>query len=258
MKRRYRATACVALSIMIAGVALHAQVPASSRGTATSVQSGPETPATPGGRGGGRGGGQAVEPAALIFREAWTRAPQAQPILQANLGNQDLVLHTYGDGTNIRKTFHTTEDYTYTGETVTNWALTVSDPKNYWDLARDGKVMLRTRNSGMRVTRIVIKTADGKYFVSEEGSPDSNVWMDREYVLSNLKWWTLLVTDTPTNPITVRKPDPNRQPIVPQAPGQPDLSRVEEVGFTDLMPGGWIPSTSRVHSWALYGRKVAR
>jgi hypothetical protein len=226
-----------------------------------SARQGSAAPA--GGRSGGRVGGQGnagrvTEPAALIFREAWTRAPQAQPILQANLGNQDLVLHTYGDGTNIRKTFHTTEDYTYTGETITNWALTVSDPKNYWDLVRDGKVMLRTRNSGMRVTRVVIKTADGQYFVSEEGSPDSNVWMDREYVLSNLKWWTLLVTDTPTNPITVRKPDPNRQPIVPQAPGQPDLSRVEEIGFTDLMPGGWIPSTSRVHSWALYGRKVPR
>lgn len=234
---------------------LHAQGPAPTP-SAGPAGTAPPSVAGRGAGGGGRGGGG--EAASLIFREAWTRAPQAQPILQANLGNQDLVLHTYGDSANIRKTFHTTEDYTYTGETVTNWALTVSDPKNYWDLARDGKVMLRTRNSGMRVTRIVIKTADGRYFVSEEGSPDSNVWMDREYVLSSLKWWTLLMTDTPTNPITVRKPDASRQPIVPQAPGQPDLSRVDEVGFTDLMPGGWIPSTSRVHSWALYGRKVAR
>lgn len=206
------------------------------------------------GAGGGRGGGEAP----LLFEEHWTRAPQAEPILQENLGNQNLTLHTYGDTEHIRKTFHPVEDYTYTGETLTNWALTVSDPKNYWDLSGSAKVMLRTRNSGFRVTHIVIKTADGKYFVSEEGSPDSSAWMNRDYILQDLHWRGLLMTDTPTNPITVRKPDPKVVPVVPQEIAHPDLSRVEEVGFSDLMPGGWIPSTTRVNAWAVYGRKIPR
>ena len=38
----------------------------------------------------------------------------------------------------------------------------------------------------------------------------------------------------------------------------PDLSQVEEVGFTDLMEGGWIPSTSRIRSWEVWGKAVPR
>ena len=40
--------------------------------------------------------------------------------------------------------------------------------------------------------------------------------------------------------------------------GHPDLAKVDEVGFSDLMPGGWIPSTSRVNSWKVFGKKVQR
>ncbi len=198
------------------------------------------------------------EIAPLLFEEKWTRAPQAQPMTQANLGNQNLTLHLYGDVEGIRKTYHPTEDYTYTGETRTNWALTVSDPKFLWDLTGSGKMMLRTRNSGYRFLHIVIKTADGRYFVSEESSGESSAWMNVEYVLSDLHWRSLLMTDTPTNASNKRAPDPKLVPIIPQAKASPDLGKVEEVGFSDLMPGGWIPSTSRVNAFALYGKKISR
>jgi len=89
-------------------------------------------------------------PAPLLFEEKWTRAPQAQPMTQANLGNQNLRLHLYGDVAGIRKTFHPVEDYTYTGETITNWAITLSDPAALWNLSGNGKVRLTTRNSGDR------------------------------------------------------------------------------------------------------------
>ena len=118
------------------------------------------------GQGRGRGGftGAPANPATLLFREAWTRAPMAQPMTQENLGNQHLRLHIYGNADEIRKTFHPDEDYTYTGETTTNWALTVSDPKVVWDLSGDGRVRFRTRNSGYRFLHVVIRTADGAYF----------------------------------------------------------------------------------------------
>ena len=198
-----------------------------------------------------------AEIAQLIFEEHWTRAPMAQPITQANLGNQDLMLHLYGDQ-QVRKAYHPTEDYTYSGETKTNWALTVSDPKNYWDLSGTAKMMLRTRNSGWRFTHIVIKTTDGKYYASEEGSGESSSWMNVEYILSDLHWRSLLMTDTPTNASNQRKPDPSLVPIIPQAKATPNLTKVEEVGFSDLMPGGWIPATTRVNAFALYGKKVPR
>src|SRR4029453_11014742 len=90
--------------------------------------------------GGGRGGVNSApsEPAQLLFHEARTRAPMAQPMVQDNLGNKNLDLHIYGNANEIRKAFHPEEDYTYTGETIENWALTVSDKNSFWNLAGDG------------------------------------------------------------------------------------------------------------------------
>jgi hypothetical protein len=253
-----------AIAILVLAGMIIAQAPPQGAG-ANEQRGGAGAPArgaqdAPGARRGGAptGGGMgSAEIAPLIFEEHWTRAPMAQPITQANLGNQDLTLHLYGDQ-QVRKTYHPTEDYTYSGETKTNWALTVSDTKNYWNLAGTGKMMLRTRNSGWRFTHIVIKTADGKYYASEEGSGESSSWMNVEYILGDLHWRSLLMTDTPTNASNQRKPDPSLVPIIPLAKATPDLTKVEEVGFSDLMPGGWIPATTRVNAFALYGKKVPR
>jgi hypothetical protein len=195
----------------------------------------------------------------MLFRETWATV-MAQPIVQTSVSNQSLVLHVYGDAKEIRKTTHAADDehYTYTGETTTNWALTLSDPKNQWDLSGDGRFRMQTRNSGMRTTRVVIKTADGRYFVSEEGNPDSSAWIARDYIFRDLTWRVLMMTDTPTNASNQRQPNPNRVPIIPTVRATPDLTKVEEVGFTDLMEGGWIPSTSRVRSWEVWGKAVPR
>src|SRR5689334_918185 len=159
--------------------------------------------------GGGRGGFTSApsEPAQLLFHEAWTRAPMSQPMVQDNLGNKNLDLHIYGNANEIRKAFHPEEDYTYTGETVENWAITVSDKNSQWNLAGDGRIRLRTRNSGYRFLHVVIKTADGRYFVSEEGAGESTAWIETDYILSNLRWRNLLMTDTPSNASNRRAPN---------------------------------------------------
>jgi len=206
----------------------------------------------------GRGSLLNAEPATLLFHEAWTRAPLTQPMVQENLGNQHLTLHIYGNPEQIRKAMHPADDYTYTGETTTNWAITVSDKRWLWDLSRTGKIRLKTQNTGYRFLHVVIKTADGKYFVSEEGSGESSVWIETDYVLSDLHWRNLLMTDTPTNASNRRSPDPKRVPIVATTKAVVDLTQVDEVGFSDLMAGGWIPATSRVSSFDLWGRTVKR
>jgi hypothetical protein len=194
----------------------------------------------------------------LLFHEAWTRAPLTQPMVQENLGNQHLTLHIYGNASEIRKTMHPADDYTYTGETTTNWAITVSDKTASWNLAAGGKIRLKTQNTGYRFLHVVIKTTDGRYFVREEGAGESSVWIETEYIFSDLRWRNLLMTDTPTNASNRRQPDPKRTPIIPTSRGTPELTSVEEVGFSDLMAGGWIPATSRVASFSVYGRAVPR
>jgi hypothetical protein len=246
-----------------AAVAQGQQQPADGQAGRGAGRGGEQAGAPGRGRAGGRGQGGATsppsEPAVMLFRETWATVA-AQPMVQASISNQQLVLHIYGDANEIRKTTHAAQDehYTYTGETTTNWAITLSDPTHYWDLTGDGRFRMQTRSSGLRTTRVVIKTADGRYFVSEEGSPDSSAWIVRDYIFRDLTWRTLLMTDTPTNASNRREPDPSRVPIIPTARATPDLSRVEEVGFSDLMEGGWIPSTSRVRSWEVWGKAIPR
>jgi hypothetical protein len=96
-------------------------------------------------------------PAVMLFKETWA-TEATQPMVQASISNKALTLHIYGDANEIRKSTHAQDDeqYTYTGETTTNWAITLSDSKNYWDLTGDGRFRMQTRNSGLRTTHIVI------------------------------------------------------------------------------------------------------
>ena len=255
-----KSNVCVALGIaVIATTALLSaqQAPGAARGQGTGRgQAGSGAPAQP------RQGGftsPPSNPAVLLFEETWA-SEMAQPMVQASISNKALTLHIYGDANEIRKTTHAAddEDYTYTGETTTNWAITLSDPRHYWDLTGDGRFRMQTRNSGLRTTHIVIKTADGKYFASEEGNPESSAWIARDYIFRDLTWRALLMTDTPTNASNRRQPNPKRVPIIPLQRATPDLTKVEEVGFSDLMEGGWIPSTSRIRSWEVWGKGVPR
>jgi len=261
------AVGLVATASLLAAQAPSGSPAAPAEGAAVSQEQAPAGPgAGRGGRGQGqgaqgqaRGGGGRGEPAVMLFRETWATVA-AQPMVQASISNQALVLNIYGSADEIRKTTHAAQDehYTYTGETTTNWAITLSDPKSHWDLSGDGRLRMQTRNSGFRTTHIVIKTADGEYFASEEGNPESSAWITRDYIFRDLTWRRLLMTDTPTNASNRREPDPTRVPIIGLQRATPDLTRVEEVGFSDLSEGGWIPSTSRVRSWEVWGKAVPR
>src|SRR5262245_37226027 len=116
-----------------AGRGAGAAPPAAARGGAAAARGngGGTNGVNPGIETGGAGIGSA-EVAPLIFEEHWSNVPPAaQPIEQRQLSNQNLRLHLYGDVAGIRGTQHPTESYTYTGEAITNWALTLSDPNFY-------------------------------------------------------------------------------------------------------------------------------
>ena len=162
------------------------------------------------------------------------------------------------DAAAIRKSQHPTENYLYTGESVTNWGLTVSDPAAFWDLTGNARIRLKTRNSGYRLLHVMLKTADGKWYVSEEGNGESTALIEMDYIPRDLHCRELVMEDRPTNASNRRQPHATRQPLVAAAVARPDLTQVEQIGFTDLMPGGWIPSSSRVAGFEVYGRRTPR
>jgi hypothetical protein len=82
--------------------------------------------------------------------------------------------------------------------------------------------------------------------------------MNRDYILADLQWRNVTMEDRPTTVNPNRPADPKRQVIVATSRATPDLSKIDEIGFTDLLPGGFIPATTRINAWAVYGKKVAR
>ena len=183
----------------------------------------------------------------LFFREDWKELPPAQPVNQDHVANPNLVLGLYGGAVDsMRKSNHDhpVDDpfYVWSGLNPSNWALTLKDPGSYVDLSEFAKIKWRTKQSGFRCLRILLKLADGTWLVSDQCDCRSADWRIREFNISDIKWYTL---DIKT--ITEQKPIDN-----------PDLTKVDEIGITDLMAGGRSVACSRLDWIEVYGKAVKR
>jgi hypothetical protein len=119
----------------------------------------------------------------------------------------------------------------WTGVCQTPVAVTLRHRDSYADLTGLARIRWVTRTSGFHVVRPVVKLADGSWFVGDyaEGaaSANSTLFLESEFALASVRWLPLDITRIVT---------------VGQAWVEPDLSRVDEVGFADLLPGsghGW-------------------
>ena len=218
----------------------------------------------PGARGtGGRGGGgQGAAPAArggaaqgrvpLFFREEWkNESGQAEPAIgQAFVANPNLELKLYGPtGKEIliagSATNETNPVHPWTGMCTTPCGLTLRDKTRYVDLTGLARIKWVTKMSGFHQVRPVVKLADGTLLVGDLADGSSVDWQEREFSLSGMRWIRL---------------DPERAVTTGSYVANPDLSKVDEVGFVDLMPGsghgqgGWAD----VAKFEVYGRPVPR
>lgn len=88
--------------------------------------------------------------------------------------------------------------------------------------------------------RIILKLADGGWIVSDQYVPSGEDWTETEFRVADIRWRELNIEKI-TEGIWVENPD---------------LSRVSEVGFTDLMAGGGTPASSRLDWIEVYGKAV--
>jgi hypothetical protein len=137
----------------------------------------------------------------------------------------------------------------WTGVCQTPIAVTLRDRSNYADLRGLARIRWLTRVSGFHEVRPVVKLADGNWFVGDygEGAPSANstLFLESEFAVSSVRWLPL---------------DISRVVTVGQAWATPDLSRVDEIGFADLLPGsghGWggFVNVGRIE---VYGKPVKR
>lgn len=124
--------------------------------------------------------------------------------------------------------------------------VTLRHTRNFVDLSNRGRVIWGTYVSGFHVARLVVKLADGTFLVGDPGTGTPDVsHIENEVVLSSLRWLKLQVPETVTRGTWVEKPD---------------LSKVDEIGWTQMMPGsghgvGGFVAVSKFEVW---GRPVPR
>ncbi len=183
----------------------------------------------------------------LFFREDWKEIPAATPVTQAHVADKDLLLGLYGPGCDsIKKSHHDTPSddpyYIWSGPCVGNWAVTLKNPKYFVDLSSYGKIMWRSKQAGLRCLHPLLKLADGTWLVGNLGDCSSKDWRITEFNMADIVWYTLDIKSV----IEIR-------PV-----SAPDLSKVDEVGFTDLMTGGASDACSRLDWIEVYGKPVKR
>lgn len=185
--------------------------------------------------------------APLFFREDWAETPAETPVTQAHVANHELALSVHGPGgVGVKKSHHDkpADDpyYIWSGTAPANWAISLRRRNADVDLRGPAQIRWRTKQSGFRQLRVVLQLADGTWLVSDASDGPSPDWRERRFKVSELRWRRLNIT-------TIVEGDWIKAP---------DLSRVREVGCTDLMRGGNTPASSRLDWIEVYGRTVSR
>lgn len=191
--------------------------------------------------------GLAQERPGLFFREDFKETPPETPITQAHIANPDLILSLHGPGAaQIKKSHHDkpADDpyYVWSGQAVGNWAVSLRHKKAMVDLTGLAKIRWRSKQSGFREARIILKLADGTWLVSDQSDPASADWREREFNVADIRWRRLDIKNV----------------IEGDWVTNPDLRRVDEVGWTDLMAGGGSAACTRIDWIEVWGRPVPR
>ena len=217
-----------------------------------------------GGRGGGAGGGGGARAAAaeptLVMKVEWVR-PEGQtgqvPIVQGNVADPNLELKKYGKAAAQLLTSNQANPFgTWSGECEGPFAIAFRQKNNYVDLTGASRIHFAARTSGFNAVQPVIKLADGTMLVGEYQGVSIPIVAEFDFGLSGMRWIKL----DPDRVVTLNagaKSGGGANEIWYQ---NPDLSKVDEVGFADLMPssghgnGGFI----NVAQFDVYGKLVPR
>ena len=216
-----------------------------------------------GGRGprpGQLGGAVTANYPPIFFREDWKfdssvpnqntpREPE-HTIVPGDVKSSNLEVRLYGDKAGTRTVIQPyNEDITYVMSLLctSNWAITLRDKTNDVDLTGLATIKWRTRVSGFHLLRPILKLADGTWLIGDKTVGLSTDWVESEIQLYDVRWRNLDIE----NVVEGREA---------QWVDKPDLSRVEEIGFTDLMRGAGHGSGggSRIDWIQVTGKPVPR
>jgi hypothetical protein len=200
--------------------------------------------------------------APLFFRETWKHdysGPTEGPISQKHVDNSNLELKLYGDqggrnpdsGIWENQTGPNDPPHSYTGTCRKPCALALKHRTSFVDLTGNAKLKWRTRISRLRHLHPIIKLADGRWLVGDyaETFRSAGDYVETEISFADIKWLLLDI-----NQVLL---DGNNNWVE-----NVNLSRVDEIGFTDLAPGSasshGAAARSNVDWIEVYGKPVPR
>jgi hypothetical protein len=233
MATGYRAVgaALFALGMALSATCVRAQAPASAPAGAP-AEHGPQRPP-------------------LFFREEWKQGPSGgeHSVTPASLTNPDLELTLIVPGGQIMLTGNAGDEnnpiHVWQGLCTTPCGLALRSKQHLADLTGLARLRWNTKMSGYHQVRPIVKLADGTWLAADraEGSPRD--WIMSELSFADVHWVKLDITRAVTTGTALE---------------HVDLSKVDQIGFIDLMPGsghgpgGW----SDVAQFEVYAKPAPR
>ncbi len=173
----------------------------------------------------------------LLFREEWKEPPlnglghatpelekledESRRITQNAVTNQNLELHLYGPAAREVGVYrHEGRVDVWTGMAASPVAVTLRDKDGYIDLTGLARLRWMTRTQGLQVIHPVIKLADGTMLAGSHSDSTEGEFLVSEIAFNIQHWFRL---------------DPEKVVTTTELTN-PDLSKVDEIGFVDLMP----------------------
>jgi hypothetical protein len=214
-----------------------------------------QQPGGPGQNPGRAGGANAARNArpALFFREEWKQVAggaEAAVIPAEAVANPNLELKLYGPGAKDIQLSGSAQNaanplHLWTGLCEQVCAAALRDKDNLVDLTGLAMIRWATKVSGFHQVHPILKLADGTWLVGDHADGSTVDWHENEFSIADVRWRKLNIAKVVTTGDWVNNPD---------------LSKVDEIGFTDLLPGsghglgGW----SDVAKIEVYGKPVKR
>ena len=204
------------------------------------------------GRAEGRGRGGPARRPGLFFKEEWGQTEKGgeHPTGPESVTNPNLELKLYGPtGKEVLLTGAKGDDnnpiHLWTGMCTSPCAVALRDKNNMADLTGLARIRWVTKMSGLHQVHPIVKLADGTWLVGDKGDGSVTDWRTSEINFSELRWLRLDIEKVVTKGNFVQNPD---------------LTKVDEIGYVDLMPGsghgagGW----SDVGAIEVYANAVKR
>jgi hypothetical protein len=187
----------------------------------------------------------------LFFRQEWKQSLQGgeHPVGPGSVSDPDLDLQLYVPAGQILLTGTAGDEnapiHVWTGLCTTPCALAFRDKMHFADLSGLARIRWNTKMSGFHQVRPIVKLADGTWLVADHADGTTRDWLVSEISYADLRWLRLDIARIVTVGVPLDKVD---------------LTKVDEIGFADLMPssghgpGGWAD----VAQIEVFGNAVAR